>query len=108
LPGWSGANQIPLTVASGASCATATFTPTGQNMTCQLVYQDSSGQSHYGNPVPSGECSIPVSNVKNNVVVAVVSNTDYIYDGGTTKYGYTLTLGTGVSGKADIYTQWYK
>jgi hypothetical protein len=108
LPGWSGANQIPLTVTSGASCATVTFTPTGQNMTCQLVYQDSSGQIHYGNPVSSGECSIPVSNVKNNIVVAVITNTDYIYDGGTTKYGYTLTLGTGVSGKADIYTQWYK
>jgi hypothetical protein len=108
LPGWSGANQIPLTVNSDASCATVTFTPTGANMTCQLVYQDSSGTIHYGNPVSSGECSIPVSNVKNNVVIAVISNTDYIYDGGTTKYGYTIALGTGVSGKADVYTQWYK
>jgi len=108
LPGWSGANQIPLTVSSGASCATITFAPTGANMTCQLVYQDSSGAIHYGNPVSNGECSIPVSNVKNNVVIAVISNTDYIYDGGTTKYGYTITLGTGISGKADVYTQWYK
>jgi hypothetical protein len=108
LPGWSGANQIPLTVSSGASCATITFSPTGANMTCQLVYQDSSGTIHYGNPVSSGDCSIPVSNVKNNVVIAVISNTDYIYDGGTTKYGYAITLGTGISGKADINTQWYK
>ena len=46
--------------------------------------------------------------VKDNVVVAVIANTNYVYDGGTTKYGYTLTLGNGVTGKAAIYTQWYK
>jgi hypothetical protein len=108
LPGWSGANQIPLTLAAGASCATVTFTPTGKDMSCQLVYQDTTGKIHYGQPVSSGACSIPVSNVKNNVVVAVIANTTYTYDGGTTKYAYTLDLGTGISGKADIYTQWYK
>jgi hypothetical protein len=108
LPGWSGANQIPLTVSSGASCATVTFNPTGANMSCQLVYQDTTGKIHYGTPVSSGACTIPVSNVKNNVVIAVVANTTYIYDGGTTKYGYTMTLGTGVAGKADINTKWYQ
>jgi hypothetical protein len=108
LPGWSGANQIPLTVSAGAACATVTFSPTGKDMSCQLVYQDTGGQVHYGQPVASGDCSVPLGNVKNNVVIAVISNTTYIYDGGTTKYGYTLTLGSGVSGKADIYTQWYK
>jgi hypothetical protein len=49
-----------------------------------------------------------VSNVKNNVVVAVISNTNYVYDGGTTKYGYTLALDAGVSGAADVYTKWYQ
>jgi hypothetical protein len=108
LPGWSGANQIPLTLSAGATSATVTFTPTGANMSCQLVYRDTVGAIHYGAPVTSGACSIPTSNVKNNVVVAVIANTDYIYDGGTTKYGYSLTLGAGIAGKADIYTQWYK
>jgi hypothetical protein len=108
LPGWSGANQIPLTISSGTSCATVTFTPAAANMSCQLVYRDSVGVIHYGTPVSSGDCSIAVKNAKNNVIVAVIANTDYIYDGGTKKYGYTLTLGAGVSGKADIYTQWYK
>jgi len=108
LPGWSGANQIPLTVSSSATSATVTFNPTGANMSCQLVYQDTSGNIRYGTPVSSGACSIPLSNVKNNVVVAVIANTNYTYDGGTTKYGYTLTLGSGVTGKADIYAQWYK
>ena len=108
LPGWSGANQIPLTVSSDAACATVTFNPIGQSMSCQLVYKDNGGAIHYGAPVTSGACSIPTSDVKNNVVVAVISNTDYIYDGGTTKYDYTLTLDEGVTGTADIYTQWYQ
>jgi hypothetical protein len=108
LPGWSGANQIPLTIATGASCVTVDFKPTGANMSCQLVYQDSSGKVHYGAPVSSGSCSIPVSNVKNSVVIAVLSNTDYIFDGGKKKYGYTLDIGEGVSGTADINKQWYK
>jgi hypothetical protein len=108
LPGWSGANQIPLTLAAGATCATITFNPTGKDMSCQLVYQDTTGKIHYGQPVADGSCSIPVANAKNNVVVAVIANTTYIYDGGTTKYAYTIDLGPGISGKADITTQWYK
>jgi hypothetical protein len=108
LPGWSGANQIPLTVSAGATCVTVNFQPQKPNMSCQLVYRDTGGAIHYGKPVASGACTVPVSNVKNGVVVAVITNTDYIYDGGTTKYGYTLTLDTGISGAADIYTQWYK
>ena len=109
LPGWSGANQIPLTV-SGSS-ATVTFNPIGANMTCQLVYQDTSGGIHYSTPVSSGACTIPLSNVKNNVIIAVVCNTDYIYTGTgilSTKYNYTLTIGSGVTGTANIHTQWYQ
>jgi hypothetical protein len=110
LPGWSGANQIPLTVNSSATEASVTFNPIGANMSCQLVYRDTSGNIRYGVPVSSGACSIPLANVRNNVVVAVICNTDYIYYGETTrtaKYNYTLTLGAGVTGKANIYTKWY-
>jgi hypothetical protein len=112
LPGWSGANQIPLKVGSRRTTqATVTFNPIGENMSCQLVYRDTAGAVHYGVPVSSGPCSIPVANVKNDVVVAVICNTDYIYKGEATrtaKYNYTLTMGDGVTGKADIYTQWYQ
>lgn len=95
-------------MSAGATSATVTFDPGAANMSCQLVYRDTEGAVHYGPPVASGACSIPLSRVKNGVVVAVVVNTDYVYDGGTTKYGYTLTLGPGVAGKADIYGQWYR
>jgi hypothetical protein len=108
LPGWSGANQIPLTVQSGATCATVNFNPAGANMSCQLVYRDTSGKIHYGKPVSSGACTIGLNNVKNNVVVAVIANTNYIYDGGTTKYGYTLTIDGGISDTADIFGKWFQ
>ncbi len=110
LPGWSGANQIPLLVSAGATTATVTFNPIGANMSCQLVYRDTSGNVHYGTPVSSGVCSIGLSNVRNNAVVAVICNTDYAYLGETTrkaKFNYTLTLGAGITGKANIYTKWY-
>jgi hypothetical protein len=110
LPGWSGANQIPLKVAADAASATVTFNPLGANMSCQLVYRDNAGDVHYGPPVSSGPCSIPLSDVRYNVVVAVICNTDYIYEGDATrqaKYDYTLTLDDGITGTADIYTPWY-
>ena len=110
LPGWSGANQVPLTVNPGATEATVTFNPIGSNMSCQLVYRDTSGNVHYGIPVSSGACSIPLANVMNNVIVAVICNTDYIYVDDTTrttKFDYTLTIGAGINGPADIYTKWF-
>ena len=108
LPGWSGANQIPLTVSG--STASVTFNPQGANMSCQLVYRDTSGKVRYSYPVASGVCSIPLQNVLNNVVIAVICNTDYIYQGEysrTNKFHFTLTLGTGVTGTANIYTKWF-
>ena len=108
LPGWSGANQIPLTVSG--STASITFNPLGANMSCQLVYRDTSGKVRYSYPVASGVCSIPLQNVLNGVVIAVVCNTDYIYQGEssrTAKFDYTLTLGAGVTGTANIYTKWF-
>jgi len=110
LPGWSGGNQIPLTIDSSATEAHVTFNPIGANMSCQLVYRDTSGVIRYGVPVSSGDCSIPLVNVLNNVIVAVICNTDYIYSGETTrtaKFNYTLTMGAGVTSKADINTKWY-
>ena len=110
LPGWSGANQIPLRVDPDASEATITFNPIGTNMACQLVYRDTDGEIHYSEPVNSGTCSIPLANVRNNVIIAVACNTDYIYHGEssrTAKFDYSLTLESGITGKADIYTRWY-
>jgi hypothetical protein len=118
LPGWSGANQIPLTTSSATDSVTVNFTPLGTNLSCQLVYRATDNSVIYGKPVPGGACSItpPTGKpIKNKVVVAVICNTDFIYLGEysrTNKFDYRLSitgLGTsGVTGTANIATKWYQ
>jgi hypothetical protein len=109
LPGWSGANQIPLTVTG--NMVTVNFEPIGTNMTCQLVYRSTTGTPVYSQYVASGSCSLRLdAPPANGVVIAVITNTDYIYNGETTrkaKYDYRLRLVTGVTGAANINTKWY-
>jgi hypothetical protein len=110
LPGWSGANQIPLKV-SGKRMVTVDFQPIGKNMSCQLVYRAKDGSVIYSAPVTKGACSLALRKpVKNDVVIAVICNTDYVYNGEssrTTKYDYRLKLGAGVVEAADMYTKWW-
>jgi len=110
LPGWSGANQIPLAV-SGTGTISVTFNPIGRNMSCQLVYRATDGSVIYSKPVSRGTCSLtPPKPIKNNVVIAVICNTDYLFEGDETrkaKYDYRLTLGTGIEGTADINRKWW-
>lgn len=118
LPGWSGANQIPLTTANATGNVTVNFTPLGTNMSCQLVYRATDNSVFYSKPVSSGSCSLtpPAGKaIKNNVAVAVICNTDFLYTGEysrTNKFDYRLKItgpGTsGVSGTANIATQWYQ
>jgi hypothetical protein len=118
LPGWSGANQIPLAVASATSGVTVNFTPLGTNMTCQLVYRATDNSVIYSKPVSSGPCALtpPAGKaIKNSVVVAVVSNTDFRYNGTssrTYKFDYRLQISgagtTGVLGTANIATKWWQ
>ena len=110
LPGWSGANQIPLAVA-GTGTVGVRFQPLGQNMTCQFVYRATDGSVIYSRPVTGGECRLTLAKPpKNNVVVAVICNTDYVYEGEAgrrRKYDYRLGLGEGITGPADIYGKWW-
>ncbi|MGC3956583.1 MAG: hypothetical protein QM813_00990 [Verrucomicrobiota bacterium] len=118
LPGWSGANQIPLTVTSSTGNVTVNFTPLGTNMSCQLVYRATDGSVIYSKPVSSGTCTVtpPAGKpIKNNVVIAVICNTDYVYNGEssrTNKFDYRLQItgaGTaGVSSAASIAAKWFQ
>jgi hypothetical protein len=118
LPGWSGANQIPLTTANSTGEVTVNFTPLGTNMSCQLVYRATDNSVVYSKPVSSGACSLtpPAGKaIKNNVVVAVICNTDYRYNGEssrTNKFDYRLQITgagtTGVSAPASIAAKWFQ
>lgn len=108
-PGWSGANQVPLHVSG--NMVTVNFKPIGANMNCQLCYRAVDGTPVYSQPVSGGDCSLRLDKTPaNGVVIAVISNTDYIYGGESTRkahFDYRLRLGAGVTGTADIHSRWY-
>jgi hypothetical protein len=110
LPGWSGSNQIPLQVTGEK--VTVDFQPIGDNMVCQLAYRTTEGTPVYGQYVSSGECSITLDEAPaDDVVIAIITNTDYLYEGDQTrwaKYDYRLGLVEGVTGAADIHQKWYE
>lgn len=110
LPGWSGANQIPLKVSGNK--VRVNFQPIGRNMRVQLAYRAADGSAVYSQPVESGEACLTLSKApKNGVVVAVVSNVDYLYNGEetrTAKFDYRLQLLEGATGTASLYDKHYQ
>lgn len=110
LPGWSGANQIPLKVTGNK--VRVNFQPIGQNMRVQLAYRAADGSAVYSKPVSSGEACLDLTKApKNAVVVAVVSNVDYLYNGEETrtrKHDYRLQIVEGVTGTAPLYDKHYQ
>jgi hypothetical protein len=110
-PGWSGANQIPFIIFNNTSTVVINFQPIGANMTCQLCYRTIDGVPVYSQPVSSGNCTLRLDKKpKNNIVFAVICNTDYKYLGEATRkahYDYRLQLVKGIVHTADIYTKWY-
>jgi hypothetical protein len=80
-------------------------------MTCQLVYRSTTGVPVYSDFVSSGNVSLRLDlPAANNVVIAVITNTDYIYNGESTRtahYDYRLQLVTGVTGTASVTTKWF-
>ncbi|RYD23094.1 MAG: hypothetical protein EOP88_05515 [Verrucomicrobiaceae bacterium] len=112
LPGWSGANQIPLKVSGKTGDLIGVqFDPKGENMSCQLVYRAKDGSVVYSRPVEQGACALRlVKPVKDDVVIAVICNTDYVFKGEktrTAKYDYRLKLAKGIKDTADIHKQWF-
>lgn len=109
LPGWSGANQIPLVVKGNE--VVINFKPLGENMSCQICYRTRSGKIVYSTPVQSGTCRQKLTErPANEVVIAVITNTDYIYRGEesrTTKFDYRLELIKGIVETAKIDQKWY-
>ncbi|MCR5132100.1 MAG: hypothetical protein K6C10_11655 [Prevotella sp.] len=112
-PGWSGANQIPLHVSGNkGDLISIHFKPLGKNMTCQLCFRTRRGRTYYSQPIEGeGDVVMKLQDVPaNNVVFAVVCNTDYIYQGDATRkqhFDYRLKMGENVymPGKAQL--KWY-
>lgn len=112
-PGWSGANQIPLHV-EGVKGNTISihFKPLGTNMTCQLCYRSKRGKIYYSQPVyGEGDVEMVLKDAPaNGVVIAVVTNTDYIYVNDETRkrhFDYRLKMGENVYQPATAQIKWY-
>jgi hypothetical protein len=114
LPGWTGANIIPVDVAGKDELIVA-FKPDGvnsteKNMSCQLCYRTKEGKTVYGQPFSSGSFKIDLSAdvPANDVVFVVVCNTDYVYSSAirSRKYDYRIKLSDGAS-PADIHKNWF-
>lgn len=109
LPGWSGANYIPLKVTG--STVKLGFKPIGKNMSLQLCYRAADGTPVYSEPVVSGSATLRLDKAPvNGVVIAVVANTDYKYLGDATrkaKFDYRLVPETGVTAAAETNKKWY-
>lgn len=112
-PGWSGANQIPIHVSGEkGDIVRIYFEPLGDNMECQLAYRSKRGKVYYSQPVQgAGEVSIKLTDVPaNNVIIAVVCNTDYIYKGEATRkahYDYRLKMVENAYQPASSNYKWY-
>ena len=112
-PGWSGANQVPLHVKGDVGTMVSLhFKPLGQNMVCMLCYRTKQGKIFYSQPVEGeGDVMMELQAVPaNNVVIAVVCNTDYIYKGEETRkkhFDYRLRMGEGVYQPAKAQLKWY-
>jgi hypothetical protein len=82
LPRYTSRNNVPITVASGATSVSVSFMPdaagskgTPATMSAQLVYRATDGTAVYGQPVAAGTASIALTkSPKNGVVVLVITN----------------------------------
>lgn len=111
-PGWSGANVIPLTINAGATQVKLSLQGASNSMSLQIAYRATDGTPVYSTPVfGNNSTSLNLTKVpQSNVVFAVVTNTDYDYQGEATRkahHDYRLKLDAGIAAKADPYTKWY-
>ncbi len=111
-PGWSGANVIPLTVASGATQVKLSLQNASTSMSLQIAYRATDGTPVYSTPIFGNNTAVLnlAKAPQNSVVFAIICNTDYDYQGETTRtthHNYNLKLDAGISAKADPYTKWY-
>ena len=114
LPGWTGANIVPIDVAALEELTIA-FRPEGENtnatnMSCQLCYRTAEGKTVYGNPFAEGSYRLDLTADRpaNDVVFAVICNTDYKYTNTIrkAKYDYRIKLCKDAV-LADIHTSWF-
>jgi hypothetical protein len=111
-PGWSGANIIPLNLSSGTSQVKLSLQSVTSSMSLQIAYRGTDGVPVYSEPVFGTDTAVLNLNStpQDNMVFAIICNTDYDYQGEvtrTTHHDYRLSLDEGIASAADPHTRWY-
>ena len=110
LPGWTGANIIPVKVKGDQ--VTVTFDP-GQeaDLVCQLCWRTEDGTPVYAKPFENGSCTVSLKGKQpaNGILFAVVCNRTYKYTSALLKkhFSYRIALGEGTDGTASVKTKWF-
>lgn len=112
LPGWSGANVIPITVSPGATQVSLTLQDASTSMALQIAYRATDGTPVYSTPVfGNNTATLNLTRTpQSNVVFAIVTFTEFNYVGDATrraKGNYRLRMDQGVTAAADPHTRWY-
>ena len=112
-PGWSGANQVPIHVTGVRNdTVSITFAPKDKNMMMQLCFRTRAGKIYYSMPISAGTLTWKLPDYPaNKVIIAVICNTDYIYEGEQTRkkhFDYRLRMGKGAYKPAGQNYKWYK
>jgi len=80
-------------------------------LSCLLCYRDTEGNPVYSEPVENGELSLILENpAANDIVIAVIVNTDYIYEGEETRkahFDYRIQIDTSLTVPAHTHKRWY-
>ena len=112
LPGWTGANIIPLKV--DGNKITVTFDPLEEeNMVCQLCWRTSDGTPEYAEPFEKGDCTVaPLlepdgTGPANGIVFAVVCNRTYKYTSDLRKKHFGYRLRVEGAETASTGTRWF-
>ena len=110
LPGWTGANVLPVTVDGGS--ATVFFDPLdSEDLACMVCYRTKNGKCVYTEPFTKGGVTVDFGSDKpsNGVMFLLVCNTTYKYGASsrTKHYNYKVALGDGCTGTASPAKNWY-
>ena len=111
LPGWSGANIIPIHVDLTKDKVCVQFRPEDTNERAILCYKTKAGKAYYSQMVYCGDMELDITDAPaNGIIFCVVVNTDYRFTGDEQrkhKWDYRIRLREGAKGIANQHKRWF-
>ena len=108
LPGWTGANIIPLKV-EGSDVSITFDSLEEEDMICQLCWRTTDGTPVYSKPFETGKCTVNLDGKSpaNGVLFAVVCNRTYKYAAALRKKHFAYKVQVEGAKPASTKTRWF-